>query len=143
MGRIAGLRGERRVVGAREGARGRRHAGAPAARERRLSLATPMDPGPPSAGATETEPLVRIVDAPIDAGAVVSAVAGHDAGAVAVFLGTVRETAQGRRVLFLQYEAYAPMAESRMRDIALALGREIGPCRVASLHRVGRVEVAE
>ena len=102
------------------------------------------DPGPPAAGrATETEPLVRIVDAPIDTNAVVSAVAGHDAGAVAVFLGTVRETAQGRSVLFLEYEAYAPMAEAQMRDIARALAREIGPCRVAILHRIGRLELGE
>src|SRR5262245_9407757 len=87
--------------------------------------------------------MIRIVEEPIDAKAVEAAVAGPDAGAIAVFLGTVRETAQGRRVLFLEYEAYAPMAESQMRAIALALPREIGPCRVAIVHRVGRLELGE
>jgi len=114
------------------------------------------DPGSaPEPRASATEPLARIVDGPIDTDAVIAAVAGHDAGAVAVFLGTVRETAHpaaaaaaaagrpARRVLFLEYEAYAPMAEAQMRDIALALGREIGPCRVAIVHRVGRLELGE
>src|SRR5262245_16585877 len=95
------------------------------------------------ARASETEPVVRIVEGPIDARTVIDAVSGHDAGAVAGFLGTVRETAQGRRVLFLEYEAYAPMAETQMRAIALALGREIGACRIAILHRVGRLELGE
>jgi molybdopterin synthase catalytic subunit len=113
----------------------------------------PHPPPAPESRASETDPLVRIVEAPIDANAVVAAVSGHDAGAVAVFLGTVRETAHpaaaaaaaslARRVLFLEYEAYAPMAEAQMRTIALAIGREIGPCRVAIVHRVGRLELGE
>ena len=106
-------------------------------------------PTPPNTGAaprpraTGTEPLIGVVGRAIDASEVVDAVTGHDAGAIAVFLGTVRETAQGRRVLFLEYEAYAPMAEAQMRAIALALVRDIGPCRVAMLHRVGRLELGE
>ena len=98
---------------------------------------------PPRARATETEPLIGIVNRALDPREVVDAVAGHDAGAIAVFLGNVRETAQGRRVLFLEYEAYAPMAEAQMRSIAIALGPESGPCRVAILHRVGRLELGE
>lgn len=105
------------------------------------------------------EPLVRVVREPIDVRALVSAVEGHDAGAVAVFLGTVRETAhpaasamaaasagaalEGGRVLFLEYEAYAPMAEKEMLAIALALPHDIGPCRVAIVHRIGRLELGE
>ena len=79
----------------------------------------------------------------MEASEVVAAVAGHDAGAIAIFLGTVRETAQGRRVLYLEYEAYAPMAEAQMRAIALELGQGVGPCRIAILHRVGRLELGE
>jgi len=74
---------------------------------------------------------------------VIASVAGEDAGAVAVFLGTVRATTHERRVLFLEYEAYAPMAEKGMREIALAMAREIGPCRVAIVHRTGRLEIGE
>src|SRR2546425_10825743 len=86
---------------------------------------------------------VRIVTAPIEAARVIAAVAGPDAGAISVFLGTVRETNRDRRVLFLEYEAYRPMAEQEMRAIARALPVEIGPCRVAIQHRIGRLEIGE
>lgn len=38
-------------------------------------------------------------------------------GAVATFLGTVRELTNGKRTLFLEYEAYVEMAEKKMRQI--------------------------
>ncbi len=92
-----------------------------------------------SAGA----PHARVVDRPIDLGALVAAVAGPDAGAVSVFVGTVRNETGGRRVLFLEYEAYAPMAEKVLAEIALAMAREHGACRFAIEHRVGRLEPGE
>lgn len=86
---------------------------------------------------------VSIVSEPIAIQAVLESVAGPDAGAVAVFAGTVRETNQGRRVLFLEYEAYRPMAERVLREIAEALPSEFGPCRAAIVHRIGRLEIGE
>lgn len=87
--------------------------------------------------------MIAVVERAIDAREVVAAVAGPDAGAISVFLGTVREATGARRVLFLEYEAYVPMAESVLRGIAEAMPREIGPCRVAILHRIGRLEIGE
>ena len=40
----------------------------------------------------------------------VRAVASDEAGAVATFLGTARVHSRGRRVLYLEYEAYEDMA---------------------------------
>ena len=37
-------------------------------------------------------------------------------GAVVLFLGTVRDHNRGRKVLHLEYQAYAEMAESEMRE---------------------------
>lgn len=87
--------------------------------------------------------LVEIVGGPVDASAVIASVAGPDAGAVAVFLGTVRTVNQGRRVLFLEYEAYQPMAERTLGEIALSLQREFAPCRVAIVHRIGRLDIGQ
>ena len=89
------------------------------------------------------EPFIRIVEGPIDVASVVGAVSGPQAGAVAVFVGTVRERTDGRRVLWLEYEAFEPMAFKEMREIALRLDREHGPCTVAIEHRVGRLEIGE
>ena len=64
----------------------------------------------------DEDPLIAIVDRPIDLRDAIAAVAGPDAGAVSVFLGTVRGSTQGRGVLFLEYEAYTPMAEAKLRE---------------------------
>jgi molybdopterin synthase catalytic subunit len=87
--------------------------------------------------------VVAISESPVDAGNVIASVSGPDAGAVAVFLGTVRGASGGKRTLFLEYEAYRPMAEKTLRGIASAVAAEIGPCRVAIVHRVGRLEIGE
>lgn len=89
------------------------------------------------------EQAVRIVESPIDAKAVVASVLGPGMGAVAVFLGTVRDSSAGRRVLFLEYEAYRPMAERALAAIAEAMSAEFGPCRVTIVHRVGRLEIGD
>ena len=78
--------------------------------------------------------MIRLQAAPIDMPVVVAAVAGDGDGAVSVFLGTVRNVNAGRRVLFLEYEAYANMAEREMERIA-AEGTATRPgssCREAS-----------
>ena len=45
-------------------------------------------------------------------------VSSEEAGAVATFTGTVRRRSRGREVLYLEYEAYAGMAEAVMEEIA-------------------------
>jgi len=56
-------------------------------------------------------------------------------GGVVVFLGTVRSRSRGKGILHLEYEAYAEMAEAKMREIAERLTREHGPLRIAMHHR--------
>jgi molybdopterin synthase catalytic subunit len=66
-----------------------------------------------------------------------------DAGAVATFVGTTRSHSRGRDVLYLEYEAYAGMAEKVMAEIADELRRRYDLCDVAIHHRVGRVDIGE
>ena len=92
----------------------------------------------PDGATAPAQHLVRITEAPIDVGRLITEMTTSENGAIAVFAGTVRGTNAGRRVLFLEYEGYAPMAERTLADIAEAMAREFGPCRVAIVHRVGR-----
>jgi molybdopterin synthase catalytic subunit len=85
----------------------------------------------------------RIAREPIEVGAVVARVAGPDAGAVALFLGTVRNENLGRRVLCLEYDAYPEMAEDEMRRIGERVLREHGALRIAMVHRAGRLELGD
>ena len=87
--------------------------------------------------------LFRIVDGPLSIQEAVDAVAGPDRGAIATFIGTTRNEHAGRRVLSLEYQAYAGMAETVMRDIGREVGERFGASGVAILHRVGTVRVGE
>ncbi len=80
--------------------------------------------------------LARVVDRPLSLDEVVRAVAAPGRGGIATFTGTVRTETRGRRVVRLEYEAYAPMAERKLAEIADALEREHGAA-VAVVHRVG------
>ncbi|HEY4413139.1 MAG TPA: molybdenum cofactor biosynthesis protein MoaE, partial [Gaiellaceae bacterium] len=85
----------------------------------------------------------RISDAPLDLGAAAAEVATDEAGAIATFVGTVRRSSRGRDVLYLEYEAFAEMAEPMLGQLADELVAKHGLCKVAIHHRVGRVEIGE
>lgn len=85
----------------------------------------------------------RLSRAPISLAEVVAAVEHRDAGGIATFTGNVREASRGKRVLRLEYEAYAPMAVRVMDAIALAVEQEIPGARVAIAHRIGTLVVGE
>jgi molybdopterin synthase catalytic subunit/molybdopterin converting factor small subunit len=85
----------------------------------------------------------RISDAPLELSAAADEVASDEAGAVATFVGTVRRSSRGRDVLYLEYEAFAEMAEPMLAQLADDLIAKHGLCKVAIHHRVGRVEIGE
>ncbi len=85
----------------------------------------------------------RVAKEPLSLDAVVEEVSDESAGAVASFLGTVRRESRGRKVLYLEYEAYAEMAEDVMAQIAADLEQRYDLRAIAMHHRVGRVEIGE
>jgi molybdopterin synthase catalytic subunit len=87
---------------------------------------------PPVAGGA---PRAVVTAEPLDADAVIARVAGPDAGAVVVFLGTVRNHSQGKSIVRLEYEAYEPMATRQLERIATE-GAPPG-ARLAIAHRTG------
>ena len=87
--------------------------------------------------------MFKITDEVITPESVISAVEADDAGAIVHFLGTVRNNTGGRKTLYLEYEAYAPMAEKKMAEIAQEIHEKWGLDRVAMMHRVGRLEIGE
>jgi molybdopterin synthase catalytic subunit len=87
--------------------------------------------------------LYRILEGPLDLDEAIRAVAGPDRGAIATFLGVARNHHAGRRVLSLEYQAYAAMAEEVMRLIGAEVGERFGTEHVAILHRVGTVAIGE
>jgi molybdopterin synthase catalytic subunit len=87
--------------------------------------------------------LVEITEAPIDLTALVAHVQHDGVGAVATFLGTVRDVNDGRTVTGIDYEAYQPMAEREMRAIASEMCAQWEGLRMAIVHRVGTLHIGD
>jgi molybdopterin synthase catalytic subunit len=85
----------------------------------------------------------RVSDAPLDVAEVTAAVAGPASGAIAVFIGTVRDRNAGRVVHYLEYEAYAPLAVRAFERIADEASGKWPAAGLAIHHRTGRIEIGE
>jgi molybdopterin synthase catalytic subunit len=86
-----------------------------------------------------------ITNAPLDLPVLMSAVGGDDGtnGAVVTFLGLVRATNQGRRVVRLEYEAYEPLGLRGLKRIADEVGDRWPSVRLGIHHRTGHVPLGE
>jgi molybdopterin synthase catalytic subunit len=73
----------------------------------------------------------------------VRAVKRDAAGAVAVFIGTVRDHNAEQPVTELEYSAYESMAEKEMLGIVEQIEREVPESRLAVVHRVGRLAIGD
>tara|TARA_B100001123_G_scaffold380978_1_gene451010 strand:+ start:1394 stop:1870 length:477 start_codon:yes stop_codon:yes gene_type:complete len=86
---------------------------------------------------------IAIVREIIDPAAVLALVRDPADGAVLLFLGKVRDHAEGRRVGGMRYEAYQPMAEKELNAIVEEAARQLGTDRIVVVHRVGDLAVGE
>lgn len=75
--------------------------------------------------------------------AIVQSVWHSGAGGIVTFEGTVRDHARGKRIRYLEYDAYPEMAEQEMAKIAAEVERRWSTDRVAMVHRIGRLEIGE
>jgi molybdopterin synthase catalytic subunit len=100
---------------------------------------------PPVSGGDDAalHPIAELTVEPIDLGRLIARVADPGAGAIATFLGTVRNVARGREVLWLDYEAFDEMAVLELERVARRVTEEHGCLRTAIAHRTGRLEVGE
>ena len=79
----------------------------------------------------------------IDPAAVVDAVRTTAAGAVVLFLGTVREFTQGRQTTRLHYDAYPAMAEAKLAELVQAAAARWPILKVRVVHRLGPMELGD
>ena len=100
---------------------------------------------PVSGGASDGDGSARVwvTGEAIDGDEVVGLVGSDRDGAVVVFHGITRDHNEGRVVLWLEYEAYSPMAEDMMTQIIGEMRErwEIGD--VAVCHRTGQVDIGQ
>ncbi|MDZ4781491.1 MAG: molybdenum cofactor biosynthesis protein MoaE [Planctomycetia bacterium] len=80
---------------------------------------------------------------PIDVAVLLQKVTTPLAGAVVLFLGTVREMTGERRTLALNYECYPEMAERKLAELETEARRRWPLVECAIVHRLGRLELTE
>ncbi|HEY3133435.1 MAG TPA: molybdenum cofactor biosynthesis protein MoaE [Gemmatimonadaceae bacterium] len=78
-----------------------------------------------------------VVTTPVDPAALIAEVQSNELGAISVFVGTVRDTNEGRTVTSLDYSAYTSMAESELREILDEAETRFGVTAIAVEHRIG------
>jgi molybdopterin synthase catalytic subunit len=97
---------------------------------------------PVSGGASSTSAptQVRVGPEPIDIEELTASIQRHGIGAIATFVGLVRDPDQGRPVLRLVYEAYPEMVEPQLAVIAAEARQQFGASQILVQHRTGPVE---
>jgi molybdopterin synthase catalytic subunit len=85
----------------------------------------------------------QILAEPLDAAAIAALVSSTECGAVATFVGLVRDHNVGRRVLWLDYEAYEPLARATFDRIGAEAATHWPSVALAIHHRIGRIAIGE
>jgi MoaE-MoaD fusion protein len=87
--------------------------------------------------------LFALIHSPIETATVAASVRADNDGAIVTFDGFVRNESHGRHTLYLEYEAYEPMALAKMREIGLSVHEKFTIHRLAIVHRLGRLDIGE
>lgn len=87
--------------------------------------------------------MLNLTHEPIDYQALTESVRSNHAGAVVLFLGTVREMTHGRQTVALDYEAYPEMAEAKLAELLAAARAKWPIVDVAIVHRLGHLGLGD
>jgi molybdopterin synthase catalytic subunit len=87
--------------------------------------------------------VARVTRDPLDPSALLAEARRDGDGGLTLFVGVVRNSADGRAVTEMEYEAYEPMAEKEMERIEADLAARFPGVRLVLRHRIGRLLVGE
>ena len=87
--------------------------------------------------------MIILTHEPIEFTAATESVRAHQAGAVVLFLGTVREMTQGRQTIALDYEAYPDMARAKLAEVEQEARARWPVIEAAIHHRLGHLELGD
>lgn len=87
--------------------------------------------------------MIELDFQPLNAQKAIDYVSDGSAGGINVFIGTVRNTTEGRKVIALEFEAYEKMAVSELNKI-VKQARELWPIhKIAVFHALGRKKIGD
>ena len=80
---------------------------------------------------------------PILPESIIGKVKRDEYGAIVTFIGTIRDTTQGRKVIFLRISPYGKKAESKLREVVSVAKQKWQLHDIAISRRVGKLKVGE
>lgn len=95
---------------------------------------------PPVSGGMD-QSFYRITEEEIKSSKLARALQADSDGAVVTFEGVVRNHSNGKKTLYLEYEAYEPMAIRKMEEIGAEAKKKFAIDSVGIVHRVGKLEI--
>ena len=87
--------------------------------------------------------MIHITSEPLNPEHITNIVKKNSNGAVLTFLGTTRGFSEGRNVLYLEYEAYQPMAQNMLLQIKSDVNAQWDIEDMAIAHRIGHLDVGD
>ncbi len=87
--------------------------------------------------------MVELTSKKISTDAVLEQVEAHSTGGVVLFLGRVRDHAEGRPVNKMAYEAYAEMAKVKLAELEAETCQKWPVKKIYIVHRTGLLELGE
>lgn len=87
--------------------------------------------------------VIEITENEIDVGWTLSQIKNATSGGTACFIGTTRDTFEGKKVVHLEYETYYSMAMKELRAVCEAMKKKWPLTNVVLVHRIGTVPVTE
>ncbi|SET98606.1 molybdopterin synthase catalytic subunit [Salinibacillus kushneri] len=84
-----------------------------------------------------------ITEKPLSTEMAIQHVSNPKAGAVNLFVGTVREWTGDKQTQYLEYEAYDEMAEKMLQKIGNEIKEKWSEACVSIQHRIGRMDISD
>jgi molybdopterin synthase catalytic subunit len=80
---------------------------------------------------------------PIDISEIIENVRDKSSGAIALFLGTIRERRNGQYVIGMYYESYDKMAKQILKEIEGQVKLKWKVSKLLVVHRIGNLKIAD
>lgn len=87
--------------------------------------------------------MIELREGPLSPKECLAMVRRPGSGGIVTFIGSVRDVSAGKQVEHLEYEAYAPMALEKLRQIVREAEARWPVNAMAIQHRLGRLEIGE
>lgn len=87
--------------------------------------------------------MIELNNEPLNIKKAIDYVSDGTVGGIDVFIGTVRDTTKGKRVIALEFEAYEKMAISEFKKIVRQAAEQWPIHKTAILHALGKKQIGE